>query len=159
MSLDLLILIHDDCSHVEYWALCCECVFSAADKANGLTTKITMLHFTSYMFRTHVSSAEFLPFFARRASALQCLCGLPNGLKRGGVAATNASGSGSFRAKIIMGECCAFLGVTPPTQPPATLLFGIYRSTTGGQGFTSASLCKNSGPLQSMTNTNLCKKR
>ena len=126
---------------------------SAAHKANGLTTKITMLHFTAHMLRT------FCRFFlARRASALEGLCGLPSGPKREGVAATNASGSGSFRAKIIMGERCALLGVTPPTQPPATVRFGSYRSTTGGQGFTSANLCKNSGPLQLMPNTNLCAK-
>ena len=40
---------------------------NAAHKANGLTTKITMPHFTPHMFRTHVSSAEFLPFFCEES--------------------------------------------------------------------------------------------
>ena len=61
-----------------------------------------------------------------------------------------------FRAKIFMGGCCAFFRAPDPTS--ATLRFGICRSTTEGQGFTSANLYKNSGPSQLMPNTNLCVK-
>ena len=126
---------------------CCVVRVSAAHKANDLTTKITMLHSLRTCFGLTQALRNFCRFFAGRASAFEGLCGLPSGLKRGGVGATSAPGFRSFRAKIIMGECCTFFGVTPPTQPPVTLRFSIYRSATGGRGFTSAKLLQKLRPF------------
>ena len=110
------------------------------------------------MFRTHVSCGTSAVLLRGRLRLWKVSVGYPAVSGEGASRPPMPPAPDLLAQKLSWESVARFWGVTPPTQPPATLCFRIYQSTTGGQGFTPANLCKNSSLLQLVPNTNLCEK-